>query len=258
MTNEGKRTIWQKHIQSLGLVAGSWEETQLRKLARARQKEEERVERYRPHRELEKRLIAMRLDEELKLGEIAKREGISRERVRQILHRVEVREGIKIAHPGRLVPPVVVACAICGADIQKRQSYIKAHQKHYCPLHRYGSKYEYPPNCTTPAEKDRFRSYWRYHNEPDFRAKVLRASIAWSTRMRKEKNPRFMANAKRAVTKYWARIRGNPTTKAAFNKRVSERRKERMRDEPAFREKQLALWRRRNKEDNRKKHETTN
>lgn len=243
MTNFPKRTMWDKHMAQLGLMVGSWEEVQLRKLEKQKQKEAEREAKLAPKRERDARLLTMRLDEQLTLGQIAKREGVSGERVRQLLRNIERREGIKIDTPIFTNPPIETSCTTCSAKILKSASQVKEGRKYYCEIHRGGRKYDYPVNCTTPLLRMRFRARWRYHNDPLFRERTNNHSKNWAKKQREIGNQHFIEKQIQAAKRWNEKLKADPVRYAAHNKKMKERWQAKYRSDPVFRENMKERWR---------------
>lgn len=215
--------MWEKHIEKLGLLRGSWEERELLRLEKIKYKQEAKEVLERPRRERDSRILTMRLDEQLTLEQIAVKESISRERVRQILRNIEKREGIIIANPHTHTPNVNTQCKTCGQAFSVYGSTFRRKGNHYCELHKGGKKYSYPSNCVTAKQKNRFRSYWRYHHDPSFREKTNGHSKRWAKKQREIGNQHFIDKQNEAAKRWQEKLKADPIRYAEHNKKMKAR-----------------------------------
>lgn len=131
--------------------------------------------------EREKRVVSMILDNGMTLQKVGDVLGVSRERVRQIIIRLEKREGIKIARPGRGAkkPPVLVAtrCIFCNSivEVAERQyKHNKPTKTYRCKEHKHilmRSKRILELCPEWPTMSNGQKQKWRYDNDPEWRAK---------------------------------------------------------------------------------------
>ncbi len=109
---------------------------------------------------------------------------ITRERVRQILYRISMREGIEFEkqykRTGRPSEGILTRCRQpgCTEVIRCTRSTYKGEGRHACAAHKQKSR-KYPQNSdgSTMSVKDRIK--WRYHNDPEWRKKRIEVSKKW-------------------------------------------------------------------------------
>lgn len=140
--------------------------------------------------------ILFMYDEGLTLQQIGERfvVPLSRERIRQILCRIERREGITILRhtAGRPTSPLVkTVCSTCQTEIVIKERRLQAHKRHYCSrkCQREGMRKYFNTDGTpmTKGEKDK----WAYHNNPKRRDAQNKATMAYYNR--KKTDPVFIA-----------------------------------------------------------------
>lgn len=157
----------------------------------------------------EDRMVYMRVEGRKTLEQIAQIEGISRERVRQILGWAAEHRGIDI--PKKFVtrkPDVITTCGypLCNVEIIRKGCMFQGHGNHYCFRHRSKAKssryVEANPKWAflTPRERQK----WKYDNDPAFRQRLRIAQKKWLTKIKAdpEKYRRYL-KLQRACSDRW-------------------------------------------------------
>lgn len=217
------------------------------RLATKREVNREVEKKRRTAREL---IIIDMLSEGMTLNEIgaAMVPQISRERARQIIAKIEDREGIKFERTGntkKFFPMVTVHCELCPLKWEIKQ-YFYDHSKtklFHCKEHYHlRTKYlKEDGTRMTPAEINR----WRYHHMPGRKLKQKLATVKYHKRrmvndrdyrerfkkyhreyqQKKKDDPGFRERQREAGKRQWERIKADPERYAVY------RAKQKIRDE---------------------------
>lgn len=160
--------------------------------------------------EREKRIIEMRLTPGTTLKDIAEKEGITRERIRQILLAAEKLHGIQLPHgrePKPLVLIIAVRCFVCLKPKEVRENEKDIWSNKFCKEH-YMGKYGLNAWQTTGfkwwAENDKSRARWRYHNDVTKREVSRNATLEWIKKVKKDpiKFARYRQKQNEAAARY--------------------------------------------------------
>lgn len=242
------KTLWQRHIEAVKSVevadkAKDFTPKQLRemknseffrhfgfskrkmpsllknmtKAARmAREAQKRRFKRLNIMQEREKRILSMMLDDNLNFKEVGDIIGITRERVRQIVMKIEMREGIKVARPGHNKKKgslrTAAHCFICNAIVEVIARHYNPKKNYRCEKHKhirmkdrrlYDMCPEWP-NMTTAQ-----RQSWRYHNDPVWRERHAKSVAAYHKRV--QGTDEYKAKQRAYLKEYHARkLKENP------------------------------------------------
>ena len=170
-------------------------------------------------RERDKRILEMRLDDQMSLREIAEAlvPPTTGERVRQILTRLEKEAGVtfpKTKWELRGIPKVqkvAVHCKVCGKVLVLSESKVKP--ANFCKEHRLTQlgyeRFLIDPNYINLDDLARHR--WAYKNDPRVREVTRQAAKNWVQKIKAENGPR------------WAKYKKQQTDAArVWNRRKAE------------------------------------
>lgn len=174
-------------------------------------RQKKRLERENQSRERERRIIEMRLDKEMTLEAIGKRYGITRERVRQILTKVEQREGIRFPSyvaTKEVVIMVATRCAVCGSMTEVRNDKHDSKKQYFCLAHKKTNPHSLRfilkcPNWKNMSKSERAR--WKYRNDPAFIEKLKASQRKYHNSVKH--TPEFKERNRKNQKAYHARKR---------------------------------------------------
>lgn len=136
-------------------------------------------------KEREMNILEMRIEKKMTLEAIAASltPRITRERVRQILERLELREGIELPH-NFFREKVTTTCHKegCGEKITLVASLYRGEGRHGCSVaHRFIKPTKYVnPDGTPMTVAEKYR--WIYHNVPGRKESMIKSAKAWHYR----------------------------------------------------------------------------
>ncbi len=143
----------------------------------------------------EERMIDMRLTHNMTYEEIGAAEGVTRERVRQILQQCEKRYSVKLLGWERdrkrdtPILEVAMACKVCAKRRVVKESETHRWINNFCDEHRMG-KYGFnmweKHGLEWWALDDKARARARYNHDPVKKQKAKIASVRWLARMRSD------------------------------------------------------------------------
>lgn len=161
-------------------------------------------------RERNKRIVEMRLDEELTLEQISQQVGITRERVRQILLNMERIAEVKFQtrfDRKKDVLMVAVRCRVCGKIRQMRADKHVEGKRYFCRAHHLGpTAYTYWLRCPEWFEMSKKeRVNWRMHNDERVRARHRVSSM--QVYLRNKDKPEYKERAKEYSRRHAAKMK---------------------------------------------------
>lgn len=171
----------------------------------------------------ELRIIDMRVDKLFTLEVISKQEGISRERVRQILNAAEKKYGIIFPHNHKVKPEealkVALHCRVCGEVREVPDSSKDSWRLGFCETHFMGKKgYDYYLQGARWWEMSKQERYnWRYNNDPDRHNSVSTANSKWRKKIKDtepERWNRIKEHSRKYGKEYHARKRAEAAPKS--------------------------------------------
>ncbi len=161
------------------------------------------------------RIIEMRLDKQMTLEEIAVVEGVTRERIRQILTRVEKVAGVtfphQIGHQRKRLKRIEVPCDEPGCsetiEVTERGNTerLAKGKKKYCEVHKvermwYGKWARKVPGWKQMTYRE--QQNWKYHNDPGFKARHSASVRKWMDKQKREKPEEWKAQIKKGWDNY--------------------------------------------------------
>lgn len=193
-----------------GVAAAEHRIVQRARRERANEKEQQKIDR-------KNRIVFLRLNQHLSLAEIGTKIGVSRERIRQILVKVQEAEGVVfpryVAPRGRRVAMrVAVSCTEPGClnKIENTEGFFKRfpNKKFKCQEHikkraAYGKMYGNEEEWKKMSKQERDR--WKYRNVRVVRERQRSASSKWYFTM--AQNPAYKEKVKAYFKEYYKRKR---------------------------------------------------
>lgn len=245
------KTLWQSHEEFLAQFSEGVELQMARDLVRQQELErltQTKIERPNKVSERDQRIVEMRLDKEMTLEAIGALEGLSRERVRQILSRVEKIAGVRFPRYAKREERVDLKCAfIGGCEVMGQLSKYNADKgrHYYCDAHKgkHSVMVLKVPNWYELSDNEQERA--RYHHDPKRKAMSRVFAKRWREQIRKDpvQWARYRLLQKAAALRWRARHMHEPDfiekqRIASHNQYLKNKAK------PGWKEKETARYRR--------------
>lgn len=210
-----KNTFWERHEKFLAQFTERIELQMAKDLVRQQEIEvrlQTKLEQPYYISERDSRIVEMRMDKEMTLGEIGTVEGISRERVRQILSRIEKIAHVRFPRSFRRLVYVPIKCQVCDVMGELPESWINNGRTFRCQEHKrkHSKMVALIPNWYELDDNAQERA--RYRLDPGRRERSRMHARKWRAKVLKdpEKKAHYLELQKAAVVRHLAKKRLDP------------------------------------------------